>query len=484
LLTALESITPTELQDYVNYLADDQREGREAGTRGGRQAGDYLGDQLRHLGLSPAGVDGTFYQPFAPNFRNVLAVVEGSDPQLKHQYIVLCAHYDHIGYGQKRNSLGAVGQIHNGADDNASGTAGLLEVAQALTLLPEPPRRSIVIAFWDAEEKGLLGSTHWANHPTVPLDEIGLLVNMDMIGRLRHDRLLLMGSRTGYGLRRIICENNLEPDLLLEFPTALRANADHYPFASHSIPSLTLHTDLHEDYHRPSDHAERVNPQGMRQVTQLLLRFVYHTANRDELPRFREAARKETDEKASLLPPAPLPARLGASWSTPQSEGPGVQLKAVQTQSAAERAGLKPGDRIIAMAGQPVDSGEELIQAVMTSDRNTQAVVVRAGHEEPIEITVQLDGQPLRLGATWHVDDAEPGTVILDHVVPGSPAERAGLQVDDRIYQVAGRDFSDEVQFATLIRTLPSPVELLIERSGRLRRSLLHLAPPPPHRAG
>ena len=185
--------------------------------RGGRLAGDYVDAQLVAMGLHGAGTDGAFVQPFGDDFRNLLAVIPGSDPKLRQQYLVLSAHYDHIGYGTKRNSFGTVGQIHNGADDNASGISGLLEVAQALTMLPEPPRRSILLAFWDAEEKGLLGSTHWTSHPTVPLKQVVLLINTDMIGRLRGDRLILMGSRTGYGLRRLICQDNLKPDLLLEF---------------------------------------------------------------------------------------------------------------------------------------------------------------------------------------------------------------------------------------------------------------------------
>lgn len=474
---ALESITLPELDFHVRYLADDQREGREAGTRGGREAGEYLVEQLKALPLRGAGDEGGFVQPFAPNFRNILAMLPGSDPQLKDQYLVLSAHYDHLGRGTKRNSLGTVGQIHNGADDNASGTSTLLEVAQALTLLPQAPRRSILFAFWDAEEKGLLGSGQWANHPTVPLDQVHLLVNVDMIGRLRDERLIVMGSRSGYGLRRLLSEQNVTTDLWLDFPAALLANADHYSFVTHNIPSLTLHTDTHRDYHRPTDTADRVNVDGMRQVSQLLVRFIVDEANRDELPPFREAARKESDEKTALLPRGLLPPRLGASWSPEEATEEGVRLRAIASRSAAERAGLKPGDRIVALDGQRIGSGNQLIQAVMTAESPTTAMVVPAGHEEPVELSVPLEGQPLRLGVTWRLDDAEPGVMILSQIVPASAAEQAGLQAEDRVYQVEGRDFANESQFAEMLRAHPSPLELLIERKGRLRRVLIHLKP-------
>ena len=118
---ALESIRAERLKADVDFLADDAREGREAGSRGGRAAGDYLVGQLAKLGLQGAGTDGAFGQCFVPNYRNILALLEGSDLKMKNELVVVGAHYDHIGYGTRQNSRGPIGQIHNGADDNASG---------------------------------------------------------------------------------------------------------------------------------------------------------------------------------------------------------------------------------------------------------------------------------------------------------------------------------------------------------------------------
>ena len=128
---------------HVGVLADDAFEGREGGSRGGRAAATYIVEQLTKLGIQPAGDSGTYYQPFG-GMRNILAVIEGSDPELAQEVVAVGAHYDHVGYGNADNSYGPFGYVHNGADDNASGVAGLLELVEALGQLPERPRRSIL----------------------------------------------------------------------------------------------------------------------------------------------------------------------------------------------------------------------------------------------------------------------------------------------------------------------------------------------------
>ena len=183
LQAALDSITAPELQKFVETLADDTFEGREAGSRGGRAAGNYLLEQMEKRGLKPAGTDGGYVQEFGRGYRNLLGIVEGSDEKLKKEIIVVGAHYDHVGYGSRSNSFGPLGLIHNGADDNASGSSGLLELMEAVQKLPRAPKRSILFVYWDGEEKGLLGSRHWTSAPTLPLERVKFCVNVDMIGR-------------------------------------------------------------------------------------------------------------------------------------------------------------------------------------------------------------------------------------------------------------------------------------------------------------
>ncbi len=219
---AIESIQSKQLQKHVDVLADDSFEGREAGSRGGRAAGTYLLKQIRELGLEGGGANGSYVQMFQGNFRNLLGVLPGSDPDLKDEVIVLGAHYDHVGYGTRRNSKGPIGYIHNGADDNASGTSGLLEVAEALCSLPTPPRRTVLFAFWDGEEKGLLGSKHWVSDPTISLDRIKLMINVDMIGRPNPNRLEVSGTRSLAGLRELVVRQNRFSDLHVNFPWKIK----------------------------------------------------------------------------------------------------------------------------------------------------------------------------------------------------------------------------------------------------------------------
>ena len=151
--------------------------------------------------IQPAAPDGDYFQPFLPESRNILVRLPGSDPDLKREYVVIGAHYDHVGRGNSRNSRGPIGQIHNGADDNASGTSALLELVDAFCSLDVAPKRSLLFVFWDGEEQGLLGSQYWISAPTVPLEQIRLVINIDMIGRLRDNRADVFGTPQ----RRPVC---------------------------------------------------------------------------------------------------------------------------------------------------------------------------------------------------------------------------------------------------------------------------------------
>jgi hypothetical protein len=473
---ALESIKAEELGAQVGYLASSALEGREAGTRGGRAAADYLVDQYARLHLRGAGVQGNFFQPFAPNFRNILVILPGGDPKFRDQVIVVGAHYDHVGYGQNGLSRGPSGYIHPGADDNASGTATVLELAKAFTILSAPPKRSIVFAAWDAEEKGLLGSKYWLAHPTLPLERVTAAVNLDMVGRLRDEHLIVFGVRSGYGWRRLLSSQNDEAGLQLDFSWTLKPNADHYSFFDHGIPVLMAHTGLHDDYHRPSDVANRINSTGMARVTRLLFAMLYELADRPAaVPGFRAAARHETpDTEKALLEQSEKPAdRLGVGWSEDAAVVGGVKVSVVTAGSPADRAGVRQGDCIVRFAGRDIHSDNDFFAAVYTAESPASLTLRRPGASKPLQLHLELPGSPLRWGLAWRVDDAEPGVVILTHVVAGTPAARADLRGGDRIYQVGGRDFADETGFLRATKSLTERLPLLVERNGRLRTVVL-----------
>jgi hypothetical protein len=426
---ALDSISADELKAHVDYLADDAREGREPGTRGGREAGDYVARHFEDDHLLPGGEQG-YFQAFEPGGRNVLALVRGRDPR-RHEVIVVGAHYDHVGRGTHRNSRGPVGSIHNGADDNASGTAGLVELAEAFSLLP-PPGRSVLFAAWDAEEMGMIGSKHWVAHPTLGGDRVVFVWNLDMIGRLRDNRLMVLGSRSGVGLRRFLAGHNRE--FSIDFVWSTKPNADHWPFFEASTPVLTVNTGLHDEYHTPSDDAALIDPEGMRQVVRMVFEGLCDMADADAVPRFREMARQETDE---IQRQRFVAVRSAARWHGAHAKEPTV----AESDAVAEAAGDT------ADAGSIAPNGE----------------------------VVWGESKPLRLGISWRVDPAEPGTVVLVGVMPDSPSHRAGLEPADRVYQVAGEDFADQDDFAQRVKTLPGPLELLVERDGKLRTVVLHV---------
>ena len=392
---------------HVGVLADDAFEGREGGTRGGRAAAGYIVEQLEKLDLRPAGDGGTWYQPFG-GLRNILALLPGGDPALARELVVVGAHYDHVGYGKEGNSFGPFGHVHNGADDNASGVAGLLEVAEALGRLEARPRRPILVAFWDGEEQGLLGSRHFLRvRPAAVADAtIVFSLNMDMIGRLRGRRLEVFGTRTATGLRAAVTRANSDPanaaGLALSFMWKIEDDSDHYPFIVAGIPTLMLHTGLHDEYHRPSDDAQLVNLDGIEPVARLALGLVRSVADADTPPVFRATARAESDAmKRALESPAPFePGKPRARWGIGSRPDPGEPAAPVVVQvapgSPAAAAGLLVGDRIIAVSGTRVVDHDAMIARMRAATGTLVLDVDRSGVVTSVELREVPGPEPER----------------------------------------------------------------------------------------
>lgn len=489
---AVQSIRVADLKEIVHFLASDALEGRAAGSRGGQAAAAYLVNRLTQLGLTPAGADRTFHQPFPGNSRNILAVLPGSDPRLKDEYVLVCAHYDHVGYGNESNSYGPVGRIHNGADDNASGTGALLETAEALMKLPAP-RRSVLFALWDGEEAGLLGSKHWCRQPTVPLDRIRLSINVDMLGKLRQ-KLEIYGVRTAPGLRRMTAEANTETRLRIDFNWDMKEDSDHYSLFERRIPSLMFHTGLHDDYHRPGDDAEKVNYEGLETASRLLFTLVRDAADRDVLPAFRAESGRESDSRRKrdeAVRPGELPPRLGVVWKVPTppetdaagkplAQTKGLVLEKIMPNSAAAAAGLEPGERVLSISGYAVDHTDTALSVLLAAPSKTELEVVKAPGQAPRKVAVTLGGNPVRVGVSWQADEAEPGTARITRVVQGSPANRGGLVAGDRVHRVAGKPFANLDELGELLLRSPGPLAIDFERDGIPGRVELVVPPPAP----
>ena len=472
LLKALDTITSEELQRHVEVLADDTFEGRQAGSRGGMAAGNYLAKAFADGGLTPAGDSGSYFQGFNGNCRNILGIMAGSDAALKDQVVVIGAHYDHVGYGRRGNSFGPLGYIHNGADDNASGTAAILEMIDAVKRLPAPPKRSLLFALWDAEEDGLIGSRHWTARPTIPLSRVKFYFNLDMVGRLKNERLEVYGTRTFAGSRRMLAEQNADAKLVLDFDWKIKADSDHFSFSQQGIPFLMLHTGLHENYHRPSDDAHLVDHDGIRRVSRLTLQTALRIADSQQLGGYREEGRGETTYHQQVLEQSQVShqPRFGLPWRLEPGAGLNIVFLPPSPGSAAEAAGIRAGDRLLTYEGMAIEDEHPFRLELFAARGVKKFRVQRAGAAEPLEISIEPRGNPIRVGVTWREDPSEPGTVLLTQVVAGSAADAAGLKVRDRIYAVGDQPFSGSNEFGKLINALPGPLEMLWS-AGDARRA-------------
>jgi hypothetical protein len=409
------------IQRDIVYLADDRLEGRGTGTAGNDSAAAWIARRDAALGLRALHVDTsrtecragaipascrTYLQRFVARgpelahsgrpdgvaTQNVVALVPGREPALAGQYVVLGAHFDHLG----RSTIGAMdpeagNAIRNGADDNASGTAAVLELARLLAA--HPARRSVVIVHFSGEELGLLGSQWFVEHPPVPLDSVDAMINFDMVGRLKNDRLIVYGVNTATEMPAIVQGANIAPAFDLKAVGDGYGPSDQSSFYAKGIPVLHFFTDLHEDYHRATDDADKIDSVGAARVVAMAERVVRDIADRD----------------ARLTPvrvAAPAPATSGSSsqgsnvylGSIPDMSGgdePGLRLSGVRGGSPADAGGLAAGDVIVEFGGKPVKdlySYSDALYAHKPGDK-VEIVYLRNGKRHTTTVTLGTRGQ-------------------------------------------------------------------------------------------
>ncbi len=376
----------------VRVLADDALRGRMAGSEGERCAGDYIAARFQALGLEPAGVDGYFQEvplasvlnPHAPGGtgRNVVALLPGSDPALRDQYVIIGAHYDHLGSGGINSLAPGVEDVHNGADDNASGVAALLDVAARLTR--EPPARSVLFLAFTGEESGLLGSAFWTGHATRPLEDAVAMLNMDMVGRLEDGPLIVYGTGTATEWEPLLDELGRALDVEMSYQPEGYGPSDHTSFYTRDVPVLHFFTNTHEDYHRPSDDWEKIDVAGLQTVSTLVARTARRIADAPQ----RLALVRGVGQPQQQADSRGFGAWLGTVPDYAAVER-GVRIGGLTPGSPGEAAGMKAGDILIGMGGQEIADLQGMTD-VLRSHKPGQTV----------ELVVLRDGTELRLQAT------------------------------------------------------------------------------------
>jgi Zn-dependent M28 family amino/carboxypeptidase len=385
---------PITAIDDIRYLSDDELGGRMTGSAGADSAAAYLARRFEQVGLQPAA--GGWYQTFtvakeAPvaqhahvgglRARNVIGLLPGRDPVLRNETVIIGAHYDHLGLGGFGSlDPDSTGTVHNGADDNASGAAMLLRVAQRL--VDAAPARTVLFIAFSGEELGLLGSAHYVKDPIYPLRGTQAMINLDMVGRMRDNRLIVYGSETAKEFPALLDSLNWHAGFDLKAQGDGYGPSDQSSFYAAGRPVLHLFTDLHEDYHRASDDWEKINLEGFDQVTDFTVGIVTALANRP----------------SRLTPvevvPAPPPAASASTAATPgygaylgtipdMTDNPGgVRLVGVRAGSPAEKAGLR-GDDIITRIGEKAVPDLQAMTDALRSHKpgETVDIMVRRGNQ-------------------------------------------------------------------------------------------------------
>ena len=313
---------------------------------------------------------------------NVIGMLEGSDPLLKKSVIIIGAHYDHLGRGGEGSGSLAPrsGDIHYGADDNASGTAGVLELARLFSTQTPKPKRTIVFMAFGGEEEGLLGSNYYVNHPLLPLANTVAMINMDMIGRMKDSKLVIGGVGTAKEWRDIMAADT-EKAFQLTLNEDGFGPSDHSSFYAKQIPVLFFWTGTHTDYHKPSDTFEKINYHDEARILALVARIVKQLDAADKRLTYTTAKSDATPRTGGFR------VYLGTIPSYADSDN-GLLLDGVRDDSPAAKAGLKAGDRIVKIGTRDVKNVYDYTAALGE---------MKGGEEYTIEVVRGTERLSLRL---------------------------------------------------------------------------------------
>src|SRR5215470_3933418 len=314
---------------------------------------------------------------------NVLAFLPGKSDE----YVILGAHYDHLGRGNFDSlAPSQIGQIHPGADDNASGTAGLLELARRLAPMKGKLHRAILFASFAGEELGLLGSAEWVKEPTRPLEKAVAMLNMDMIGRIKDDKIYIGGVGTGSTFQEVLDRAQDKSGFKIEYSASGYASSDHTSFVTRRVPVLFFFSGLHSDYHKPSDTWEKINPQAAARLLNVVARAAVAIGEAPERPTFINVV--EANPHAGGVPGyGPY---FGSIPDFSQTEN-GVRFSDVKPESPAAKAGLKAGDVLVQFGGKPIKNLYDFTDALRRSKVGDVVPVTVLRDGKPTQASVKLE---------------------------------------------------------------------------------------------
>jgi aminopeptidase YwaD len=377
----------------IEYLASEKLEGRLTGTPGNDSAASYIA--LRYSALRLHVGSPKFLQKFVARppahagqsislpSQNVVAVLAGRDPAVRGEYVVIGAHFDHLGRSTESALDPDVHAARVGADDNASGTAAVLELARLFAR--NPPRRSIIFANFTGEEEGLLGSAYFVEHSPVPIDSIVAMINFDMVGRLRNDKLIVYGVATATEFPGLLERANATSPLKIAAQGDGFGPSDQSSFYAKNVPVLHFFTDLHDDYHRATDVASKINAAGEARVVGLAERVAREIADAPARPTYvRVAAPVQTNSREGS------DVYLGSIPDMAGGDVPGLRLTGVRGGSPADVAGIKAGDVIVEFGGKPVKDLYQYSDALYSHKPGDEVVVIVMRNGQRMSFTVKL----------------------------------------------------------------------------------------------
>lgn len=383
-----------QIKADVVYLSADYLEGREAGTAGEKLAAEYIAWRFAQIGLQPRGHAGSWYHEFDFNFntnphaqggeartgRNVVGFIDNGAPTT----VVIGAHYDHLGYGAFGSLYTGEPAIHNGADDNASGVAAMLRIAEHLKQSGAAKSNNYLFLAFSAEELGLVGSKKWVNDPTLDLGGINYMFNLDMVGRLNEEKsLLITGTGTSPSWATALAGLQVA-GIQIKTSESGVGPSDHTSFYLQNMPVLSFFTGQHSDYHKPVDDAHLINYEGIYGITQLAVAIIERTSDAGKL--VFTPTKDENENKQA----ARFKVSLGVMPDYVYG-GKGLRVDSVIEGRVGAKAGIKAGDIIVKMGDKEISDIYSYMEGLASYQTgNSTTVVVKRGEAE-ISVPVKFE---------------------------------------------------------------------------------------------